>query len=157
MTQSHELPFCKDFLQMAEAVQESLNRLYSQNLEIPIQKRKFELLCLQRLLVENQPELLNALYDDLHKSKAEGYMTEIAIVLNGIDDALRTIDAFLVEEQVSLGKWALLLNLTGSVRHLPLGMVLIIGAWNYPIQLLLLPLVGALAGGNKVYWSILRL
>jgi aldehyde dehydrogenase (NAD+) len=135
---------------MTEAVQESINRLASKSLEIPIKKRKSELIRLQSLLVENQDELLAALFNDLHKSQAEGYMTEIAMVLNGIDDALRTIDEFVRDEQVSIGKWALLMNLKGSVRHLPLGMVLIIGAWNYPIQLLLLPLVGAIAGGNKV-------
>lgn len=100
----------------------------SRPLEITIAKRKSELIRLQQLITENSKELLEGLYKDLHKPKAEAYITELAIVLNGIDDALMTVDD-LGDEDVNLGKWRVLGNLKGSVRHKSLGLVLIIGGF----------------------------
>lgn len=85
-------------------VAETISAL-SQPLEISIAKRKSELVKLQQLLTENNDLLLEALFKDLHKSESEGYITELAIVLNGIDDALMTVDHYLRDEDVGLGKW----------------------------------------------------
>ena len=76
----------------------------------------------------------------------EGFVTEIALVRAEIDYTLRHLDGWLRPEKVHVpvkqqpGK--------ARIHRDPLGVVLIIGPWNYPIQLVLAPLVGALAAGN---------
>ena len=89
--------------------------------------------------------LTDALWKDLHKSYEEAFMTEIGLVYGEISDALEHV-----------GKWAKKKKkptpLTGKpsssyiVRE-PLGCSLIVSPWNYPVQLLLNPLVGAIAAG----------
>ena len=51
-------------------------------------------------------------------------------------------------ENADMGRFALMVDMKGSIERVPHGLVLIVGAWNYPVQLLLLPLAGAIAGGN---------
>ena len=92
-----------------------------------------------------EPALLEALWKDLHKSAEEAYMTEIGLVYGEIDDALK-----------HLGKWARRRRVCSPLTVMPsksyivrepLGNTLIVSPWNYPVQLLLSPLVGAISGG----------
>lgn len=95
---------------------------------------------------ECRQELAAALKTDLHKSATEAYITEIGLVEQEIEFILDHLDEWMKPECVSTN----LLNLPGSswIYSDPLGVVLIIGAWNYPVYLSLMPLVGAIAGGN---------
>lgn len=89
--------------------------------------------------------LLEALWKDLHKSAEEAYMTEIGLVYGELDDAIK-----------HLGRWARRRRVCSPVTVMPsksyivrepLGNTLIVAPWNYPVQLLLSPLVGAIAAG----------
>lgn len=89
--------------------------------------------------------LCDALWADLHKSYEEAYMTEIGLIYGEIRDARRHVARWARTRRVRT-------PLTGMpsssyiVRE-PLGHVLIVSPWNYPVQLLLNPLVGAIAAG----------
>ena len=107
--------------------------------------RKQQLRALQSALQKWEKPLCDALWTDLHKSYEEAFMTEIGLVFGEISDALKHV-----------GKWARRRKrptpLTGMpsssyIIREPLGCTLIVSPWNYPVQLLLSPLVGAIAAG----------
>lgn len=112
----------------------------------PLEWRRNQLRALDAML--GQPEFVQALFEDLHKGTTEAQLTEIGVVRGEIKLALR-----------KLSQWArprhLVTPLTfqpASAKLVPepLGVVLIIAPWNYPLHLTLLPLVGAIAAGNAV-------
>lgn len=89
--------------------------------------------------------LSEALWNDLHKSYEEAFMTEIGLVLGEISDASKHLEKWAGKKK----KPTPLTGLPSSsyiVRE-PLGCTLIVSPWNYPVQLLLSPLVGAIAAG----------
>lgn len=112
----------------------------------PVEWRRRQLERLAAMLHEREDELVAALHADLGKPAIEAYVTDIAFTRAEIDYTLKHLDAWLRPARVSLpvkqqpGR--------ASVRREPLGVALIIGPWNYPVQLVLAPLVGALAAGN---------
>jgi len=103
---------------------------------------------LQRLLQEQEQSILDALAKDLGKSPFEAYLTEIALVNDEINYTLKKLKRWLKPENVS-SPLATLISSSSIVRD-PLGTVLIIAPWNYPFQLLVAPLIGALAAGNAI-------
>lgn len=110
--------------------------------------RKSQLHALKTMLVENDEIISSAMWKDLHKSPFECSATEQGAVIAEIDYMLVHLDGLMRPETVSTP----LFNQIGtsSIHHDPYGLVLIIGAWNYPVNLLLTPLVGAISGGNAV-------
>jgi aldehyde dehydrogenase (NAD+) len=108
--------------------------------------RKEQLRALRRMLAEREDDLLGALRTDLGKPAIEAFLTELAFVRAEIDVTLKQIDRWVKPERVSIP----VKQQPGRARihRDPLGVVLIIGPWNYPVQLLLAPLVGAIAAGN---------
>lgn len=111
-----------------------------------ISYRKEGLKKLRAALLMYEEDIYQALYKDLHKSKFESYATELGIVLDEINVQLKNINKWAKPKKVSSN----LLSFPSSSYILsePLGTVLIFSPWNYPLQLLLAPLVGALAAGN---------
>jgi aldehyde dehydrogenase (NAD+) len=108
--------------------------------------RETQLRQLKRLLVEQEHVLAQALRADLGKSPFEAYSTEIGFTLNELDHALNHVRSWTQPQKVRVP-----VHLRpGSARVVqePLGTVLIIAPWNYPVQLLLGPLIPALAAGN---------
>lgn len=109
---------------------------------------EFRLDALRRLrsaIVEHESELVEALYVDLHKSYEEAYLTEISILLGEIDNFLKHLPRWAAP---SKKKTPLkLFPSRSAVITEPLGVALIIAPWNYPVQLLLNPLIGAIAAG----------
>ena len=95
-----------------------------------------------------EPELLEALAADLGKSAFEAWTSEIMLVRQEIALSLKRLPRWAGERRVG-GRW---FHLPGraALRMEPKGAVLILGPWNYPVQLLLVPLVSALAAGNAV-------
>ena len=92
-----------------------------------------------------ESRLADALWTDLHKSYEEAYLTELSIVKGEIRTHIRNIDRWARRKKVRTP-----LKLFPSRTHLvkePLGCSLIISPWNYPVQLLLNPLVGAISAG----------
>ncbi|GAC1586523.1 MAG: aldehyde dehydrogenase family protein [Acidimicrobiales bacterium] len=114
----------------------------------PLAWRRRQLEGLRRLLSEAEPELLAALATDLGKPAVEGWLADLAISIDEIDVYLHNLEAWAAPEKVKLP----LAQKPGKayVRREPLGVVLVIAPWNYPVQLLLLPVAAALAAGNAV-------
>lgn len=96
--------------------------------------------------MDHEQEIYEALHADLKKNKEESWVTEIGIVLSEINYALKKLKRWMKPQRVRTN----LVNLPSSSRlyYEPLGTVLIIGPWNYPLQLCFAPLVGAIAAGN---------
>ena len=110
--------------------------------------RKEQLQKLRKALNRYESEISSALYADLKKGPEEAYATETGLVKAEITTALHNLSNWMEPEVVSTN----LVNLPSSskIYRDPHGVVLIIAPWNYPLQLLLVPLVGAIAGGNVV-------
>jgi aldehyde dehydrogenase (NAD+) len=111
-----------------------------------IASRRAQLKQLRRMLVEQEDRLVDALAVDVGKPRIEAYTTEIAFTINEIDHTLKHLEAWNKPRKVKV-------PLTfkpggGSIHPQPLGTVCIIAPWNYPVQLLLAPLVPAVAAGN---------
>ena len=112
------------------------------------QFRKEQLLQLKSSLNRHEQDLYNALYKDLKKSPEECWVTENGMVLSELNYALKKLKSWMASDSVPTN----FLNLPSSSKIMkePLGVVLIIGPWNYPLQLLFNPLIGAVAAGNCV-------
>ncbi len=110
--------------------------------------RMQQLQKLYKAITANAQLLHDALHEDLNKSPEESWVTETGFVLSEISAAMRALKKWMRARRVKTN----LLNFpsSSSVHHEPLGIVFIIGPWNYPVQLLLTPLVGAIAAGNCV-------
>ncbi len=110
--------------------------------------RKERLTKLKKVILEKETLITEALKSDLGKSTFETYATEIGFILDEIGHILKNIDDWTTPKKVKTplplfpGK--------SSVFPEPFGVVLIISPWNYPFQLCLSPLLGAVASGNRV-------
>jgi aldehyde dehydrogenase (NAD+) len=115
----------------------------------PIAWRTNQLRRLREMLTSHGEDLATALHADLGKSSTEAFRTEIDFTVREIDHTLEHLDGWLRPESapvpVHLGADA-----TAWTQYDPLGVVLVIAPWNYPLQLLLTPMLGALAAGNAV-------
>ena len=108
----------------------------------------FRLKMLRRLrdaIKMYEAELVVALRADLNKSYEEAFMTEISIVLGEIDNFLKNLARWAAPSKKSTP--LKLFPSRSEVVTEPLGVALIIAPWNYPVQLMLNPLVGAIAAG----------
>jgi aldehyde dehydrogenase (NAD+) len=103
---------------------------------------------LRDMLLERGPELERALASDLAKNPAESQLTEIGVVLAELEQTLSKLRGWLRPIRVPVP--LALAPASASIVREPLGVVLIVSPWNYPVQLLLAPLIGALAAGNAV-------
>lgn len=102
---------------------------------------------LKQILLQHEKELYHAIQEDFKKSQFETYMTELSLIYHEINLALKKIKRWSAPKRV----WTDLANLPGRsfIIPEPYGHVLIIGAWNYPYQLTLVPLISAIAAGNN--------
>ena len=108
--------------------------------------RKEQLRALIRMLDENTEVLCDALKKDLGKPRMESMMLEIGFVRSDTALTLNNLDKWTKPQAAKKN----LMTMLDSVEILPepYGTVLIIGAWNYPVQLVFLPLLGAIGAGN---------
>ncbi|MEU0112326.1 aldehyde dehydrogenase family protein [Streptomyces bobili] len=115
----------------------------------PAHWRSGQLRRLREMLTERGDDLAAALHTDLGKSAKEAYRTEIDFTVREIDHTLDHLDEWLRPEPAPVPAH-LGADARAWTQYDPLGVVLVIAPWNYPAQLLLAPLVGALAAGNAV-------
>src|SRR4051812_46336453 len=108
--------------------------------------RKDKLQILKHAIRQHEQEILEALYKDLHKSAEEAFTTEVGFLYAEISHTLAHFKKWMRASRVSTP--AFLLPSSSVVARVPLGVCLIIAPWNYPFQLLIAPLIGAIAGGN---------
>lgn len=108
--------------------------------------RKQQLLRLKLLLRKNEEALFEALYLDFGKNKFDTYLTELSMIYQEIDFFVKHLSRLARPTKVRTA----LPSLPGSTKIYkdPLGVVLVIGAWNYPYQLSLIPMLTAMAAGN---------
>lgn len=108
--------------------------------------RKIYLEKLKEVIIKNEDLLYKAIYEDFGKSKFDTFTTEISFVIKDIDYYLKNLNSLAKPKKVRTN----IANQLGSskIHPEPLGCTLVIGAWNYPYQLSLSPVVAALAAGN---------
>jgi len=111
-----------------------------------VEWRKEQLKAVDRMLVENEATFISALKADLNKPVQETIMAEIDFLRNDVIGLLREIDDWTKDTYVP--KSPLTLLDTVLTHPEPYGVVLVIGAWNYPLQLSLAPMLPAIAAGN---------
>lgn len=124
---------------------EAQRNYFRQGATLDISLRKEALQRLYDALKRWEKPLAKALWQDLHKSYEEAYMTEFGIVYAEIKNHIRHLDSWAEERRC--GTPLKLFPSKSRVMSEPLGNTLIIAPWNYPVQLLLNPLVGAISAG----------
>ena len=120
-------------------------RFFRSHKTLSVEYRLSSLRALRSAISAHEQELADALNHDLHKSYEEAYLTEISIVLGEIDNFLKHLKGWAAPSKKSSP--LKLFPSRSVVLTEPLGVALIIAPWNYPMQLLLNPLVGAIAAG----------
>ncbi len=133
---------------MEKYIKESVANLHSYHATgatKPIAFRIAQLRKLKEYITENEKEILAALATDLGKSSEEGYLTEISIVMGEINAHLKHLKKWAKPKRVTTPLHVL--PSSSKIVYEPLGVALIIAPWNYPFNLLLTPLVGAIAAG----------
>ena len=114
----------------------------------PLEWREATLRRLRQLVVERESELLAALTADLGKPRSEGWLTEVGFVLAEIDHTLTHLRSWAKPRKVPTpvtfqpGR--------SEIVPEPLGVACVISPWNYPLQLLVLPVAAAISAGNAV-------
>ncbi|CAG0916170.1 unnamed protein product [Notodromas monacha] len=133
--------------QMTETVS-LLRKSFDEGLTIPLQFRRDQLKALEKCLRENERAFVEALGKDLRKNPGEAKLSEVDLCVNAIKTAMLELNSWTSPTHVSKS----MLTLFDTLYHYPqpYGLVLIIGPWNFPISLSLLPLIGAIAAGNCV-------
>ncbi|WP_371814679.1 aldehyde dehydrogenase family protein [Jeotgalicoccus sp. WY2] len=120
--------------------------MYYKNHTKSVSFRIRQLKKLKSAIQANERMVLEAVNKDLGKSEAEAYMTELGIVYKEFDYVIK-----------NLRKWNTPKKVSGSMMSFPAknyiyrdpyGVVLILSPWNYPFNLTMMPLIGAIAGGN---------
>lgn len=110
--------------------------------------RRKQLKILQQALQQNESLLHEAIYKDFKKSEFDNYTTELSLLYKDIKEARSNIFKWARTKPVSTG----ILNFPASSYIIPepLGVCLVIGAWNYPYQLSFAPVIAAIAAGNTI-------
>lgn len=141
MTMKIENTNVKEIGQIIDAQRE----FFASNATLNIKFRKEQLKKLRDALGKWEKPLCEALWKDLHKSEQEAILTELSIVAGEIKNHIKHIRNWAKRKSVPTP-----LKMLPSCSHVvtePLGGALIIAPWNYPVQLLLTPLVGAISSG----------
>lgn len=108
--------------------------------------RMKQLTLLYEVINQYEDQIIEALYQDLGKSSFEAYLTEIGVVKKEIKDLMKHLKGYMRPTRVKHG--ISLFKAKSMLYQEPYGTVLIIAPWNYPFQLAIAPLIGAIAAGN---------
>ena len=127
---------------------EKQKKFFNSGTSKSIQYRINSLKKLKKNISLNENEIINALKSDLGKSETETFFSEIALIYIEINLALKNIKRWSKKRKVSSS----LINFLSSdyIVPEPYGVTLNISPWNYPFQLSISPLIGAVAAGNTV-------
>ena len=115
---------------------------------LDIDYRKASLRKLKNEIKKNEDNIFNALKKDLNKSEFESFATEIGLVYEEINETLKNIDKWSKRKKVKTPISQF--KASSYIYKEPYGNALIIAPWNYPFQLVMAPLIGAIAAGNTV-------
>ena len=128
------------------ALVESQHRYYQSGATRPVEFRIEALRKLQRTIRANEKLLADALKQDLNKSETESYMCETGMVLEELSYHIKHVAKWAKERRVKtpLAQFPA----KSFISPEPYGVALIVSPWNYPVQLCLNPLIGAISAGN---------
>lgn len=115
---------------------------------MPVEHRRRALTQLRAYLKANEDRILDALKEDLGKAHFEGYATELGIVYDELNTCLKHLNSWVKPRRVRTP--IVHFPSSSKVYTSPLGVVLVLSPWNYPLQLALVPLIDAIAAGNCV-------
>ncbi|MGM3306715.1 aldehyde dehydrogenase [Anabaena sp. WFMT] len=132
-------------LSITENIRQQRN-YFSKGKTKEINFRLQQLTILRQLIIDNELAIIQALQADLQKPELEAVTSEIILALKEIELAIKNLRNWTKPKKAAI-PWQLL-PASAQIKPEPLGLVLIIGAWNYPFQLVILPLIGAIAAGN---------
>jgi aldehyde dehydrogenase (NAD+) len=132
--------------QVIPGILEKQRRFFETGETLSLSFRKEQLCKIRDLIKANESLLYSALKSDLGKSEAETFIGEIAFCRDEIAFALKHLSSWMRPKRVPT-PWVQWVG-RSEIRYEPLGSVLILSPWNYPFQLLVSPLIGALAAGN---------
>ncbi len=121
---------------------------FNSNKTKDIDFRIAQLKKLKRVLQENEERMEKAIFEDFSKSAFDNYSTELALLYLEIDDAVKKVRKWAARKRVATN----IVNFPARSYMIPepLGVTLVIGAWNYPYQLSFAPAIAAIAAGNTV-------
>ena len=133
-------------MQDVSAIVKTQRDYFSSRRTIEIPFRADALKRLKSSIINHEQEILDALKSDLNKSPFEAYATEVGIILDEIGFAVKNLKSWSKPKHVHTP----IVHFPSRSRIFsePYGVVLIMSPWNYPFQLTLAPLIGAIAGGN---------
>ena len=131
------------------AIVEAQREFFRSGATLSYDFRKKQLCRLQKALQKWAEPLCEALWKDLHKSMEEAVLTELSIVEGEVKNHLRHLKSWIKPERRSTP--LKMMPSRSRIISEPLGQSLIISPWNYPVQLLLNPLVGAISAGCTAY------
>ena len=114
----------------------------------PLAWRHEQLKQMEKMLVENEDEFIAALHTDLGKPSLEGWITDVAFARNEIKLLDSKLEKWTADEKVRMPMTVQ--PASGRIVREPLGVALVIAPWNYPVQLLLVPMAAAIAAGCAV-------
>jgi aldehyde dehydrogenase (NAD+) len=125
---------------------DSLRQYHNTGVTLPIAWRKQQLRQLKRLVLENEGAFFDALAKDLGKPIVESWTSEVSLVVKKADYYFKHVERFAKPRKVKTP----LAGQPGKciVKPEPLGVVVVMGAWNYPLQLILSPLAAVISAGN---------
>ena len=124
------------------------NTFFNSNTTKEVNFRIETLKKLKHILKENEDKLYTAIYSDFKKSEFETYLTEISLIYNEINDSINNLKKWSKRKRVRTN----LANFPAKSYIIPepLGTILVISSWNYPILIALTPVISAIAAGNTV-------
>ncbi|XP_015079962.1 aldehyde dehydrogenase family 3 member H1 [Solanum pennellii] len=132
----------------AEAIVKELRGTYGSGKTKSYEWRVSQLKALLKIAENHEKEITDALYSDLSKPELEAFIHEVSMMKTACKLALKELKRWMKPEKVK----ASLTSFPSSAEIVPepLGVVLVISAWNYPFLLSLDPVIGAIAAGNAV-------
>lgn len=126
----------------------NLREHFNQGITRSIAYRREQLAGMERFLTDCEKEIELALHEDLGKPRAETLAAEVGVIRTELKLTQKKLASWMKPKRVSTNLFVQ--PGTSYIYPEPLGVVLVIGPWNYPLQLLLIPIMAALAAGNTV-------
>jgi aldehyde dehydrogenase (NAD+) len=131
---------------MLEHILRQQKEYFAKGSTLPVDVRVNNLKKLKRTIYENEDRIINAISTDIGRPATETYTSEIYIVIKEIDLLLKNLKRW--AKPIRVKTPPILWPAKSYLQYEPYGTVLILGSWNYPFQLLISPLIGAMAAGN---------
>lgn len=131
-----------------ENAAQNMRAFYDKGTTLSLEYRKDALVRMKAYLKEHEARILDALRSDLGKAHFEGYATELGIVHDELNTCLKKMNSWAKPKRVATP--LVHFRSSSKVYPSPLGMVLVLSPWNYPLQLALVPMIDAICAGNCV-------